>query len=164
MKKKADVNKTNAARMLDAAGIPYALTEYADDGAFHSGADVAAMVGADPARVFKTLVCRGHSGAYCVFVVPVTGELDLKRAAAAAGEKKVEMIPAKDITPVTGYVKGGCSPVGMKKAFATFIDSSAAGREAIFCSAGKRGLQLEIAPEDLAKAVSARFADLTGAG
>jgi len=160
VKKKKDANKTNAARILDAAGIAYALTEYADEDTFHTGADVAALVGADPACVFKTLVAQGHSKAYYVFVVPVTGELDLKKAAAAAGEKKIEMIPAKEITQITGYIKGGCSPVGMKKPFPTYIDSSAADKETIYCSAGKRGLQVELAPEDLRKITNAKFANL----
>jgi Cys-tRNA(Pro)/Cys-tRNA(Cys) deacylase len=136
--------------------------EYSDDGTFHTGADVAAMVGVDPKSVFKTLVSQGSDGAYYVFIVPVTSELDLKLAANIAGVKKIEMIPARDITQVTGYIKGGCSPVGMKKLLATFIDSSAAGQTTIFCSAGKRGLQMGIDPHDLEIITQAEFAPLVG--
>ncbi|MGM9658187.1 MAG: Cys-tRNA(Pro) deacylase [Eubacteriales bacterium] len=144
--------KTNAMRMLDKAGISYVCRNYTDTGAI-SGADVASVLGEDPERVFKTLVTRASSGAYYVFIVPVCAELDLKKAAKAVGEKSVAMIKSRELLPLTGYIHGGCSPVGMKKRFATVLDSSAEGKETIFVSGGRIGLQIELSPEDLAKAV-----------
>ena len=144
--------KTNAMRLLESLGIPCQMREYeTKDGAI-DGVSVAHKTGQDPARVFKTLVARGASGAVLVFCIPVEGELDLKRAARAAGEKSVAMLPLSGVTPATGYVRGGVSPMGMKKRYPTFIDRAALGHETILVSGGKVGLQLELAPQDLLRA------------
>ena len=119
------------------------------------------MLGEDPDRVFKTLVTQGRSGQYYVFVIPVREELDLKKAAKAAGEKSVSMIKQKELLPLTGYVHGGCSPVGMKKQFPTFIHHTAQQFEKMFVSAGKVGMQIELSPKDLAETVRCGFEDLT---
>ena len=151
--------KTNVMRLLDSRKIPYAAHTYAPDPAL-SGEDIALILGEDPSYVFKTLVTRGKTGRYYVFVIPVAAELNLKKAAAAAGEKSVEMIHQKELLPLTGYVHGGCSPVGMKKPFPTFVHSSANGLDRIFVSAGRVGFQMELAPADLSKLVRFRFAEL----
>ena len=140
--------KTNVCRMLDAKKISYELHTYEPNPKL-SGEEIAGILGEDPDAVFKTLVARGKSGAYYVFVVPVNAELDLKKAAKAAGEKSVGMIKQKELLPLTGYVHGGCSPIGMKKKFRTFIHESAKGYGRIFVSAGKVGFQIELAPDDL---------------
>lgn len=152
--------KTNAMRALDRANVPYTPHEYDAQGGI-DGEHVAAALGIDPARVFKTLVTAGKSGASYVFVIPVSQALDLKKAARVAGEKAVDMLPVKDLLAVTGYVRGGCSPLGMKKAFLTWIDESARAQEAILVSAGKIGRQVEVAPCALAGLAHARFAHLT---
>ena len=121
---KKDKNKTNVMRILDKAKLPYTPHEYEHGDGAVDGVTVAARLGQNVEEVFKTLVCHGHSGDYCVFVIPVAEELDLKKAARAAGEKSVEMIHVKDINAVTGYVRGGCSPIGMKKAFKTVFHES----------------------------------------
>ena len=126
-----------------------------------SGTEAAALMGKDPSTVFKTLVTVGASKEHYVFVIPVDKELDLKKAAKAAKEKNIEMIKSKDLLGLTGYVHGGCSPIGMKKAFATFIDESGKSLENITFSAGKIGYQIEMAPSDLAKVVRFEFAELT---
>jgi len=151
--------KTNVMRLLDSRKIPYAAHTYTPDPAL-SGEDIARILGEDPSHVFKTLVTRGKNGRFYVFVIPVAGELNLKKAASAAGEKSVEMIHQKELLPLTGYVHGGCSPIGMKKTFPTFVHFSAEGADRIFVSAGRVGFQIEIAPADLAKMVRFRFADL----
>ena len=151
--------KTNVMRLLDSRKIPYAAHTYAPDPAL-SGEDIARILREDPSYVFKTLVTRGKTGRYYVFVIPVAAELNLKKAAAAAGEKSVEMIHQKELLPLTGYVHGGCSPVGMKKPFPTFVHSSANGLDRIFVSAGRVGFQMELAPADLSKLVRFRFAEL----
>lgn len=151
--------KTNAMRILDAMHVSYQLHTY-EPGESVDGVSVAAKMGMDVNKVYKTLVTQGKGGGFFVFVVPVARELDLKKAARAAGEKSVEMIPVKEINRHTGYIRGGCSPVGMKKKYLTFIDESARGLPAMVVSGGRIGLQMEIAPEDLARSVSARFADL----
>lgn len=151
--------KTNAMRILDAMHVSYQLHTY-EPGESVDGVSVAAKMGMDVNKVYKTLVTQGKGGGFFVFVVPVARELDLKKAARAAGEKSVEMIPVKEINRHTGYIRGGCSPVGMKKKYPTFIDESARGLPAMVVSGGRIGLQMEIAPEDLARSVSARFADL----
>lgn len=152
--------KTNAMRILEKAKIAYTAHSYqSDDGAI-DGLAVAKKVGKNPEAVFKTLVTRGKSGGCFVFVVPVAHELDLKKAAKAAGEKSVEMIAVKDINKVTGYIRGGCSPVGMKKLYPTVIHTSAMEQPEILVSGGRIGLQIEIAPELLAKASNAVFADI----
>ena len=125
-----------------------------------SGAQIAGILGEPAEKVFKTLVTQGKSGAYYVFVVPVESELDLKKAAKAAGEKAVSMIKQKDLLPLTGYVHGGCSPIGMKKQFPTFIHETASDLDKIFVSAGKVGFQIELAPADLIKAAGCRLADI----
>ena len=152
--------KTNVMRLLDQAKIPYRPYCYAHTDAV-SGPDVAAALGLDPARVYKTLVTVGRTGAHYVFVLPVCRELDLKKAARAVQEKSIEMIKARELLPLTGYVHGGCSPVGMKKPFPTWIDETALLTDAFFCSAGRLGAQIGIDPEALAGYIGAQFADLT---
>ena len=159
MAKKDD--KTNVMRILAQAKIEYAAHSYGDGKTALSGAEVAAELGQDPACVFKTLVTVGRSGGHYVFMIPVLAELDLKKAASAAGEKSVEMIKQKDLLPLTGYVHGGCSPIGMKKPFPTFIDRSAEGHKTIFFSAGRIGAQVEMDPSELAALVKASFCSLT---
>ena len=154
--------KTNAMRILEREKVPYTAHEYAhEEGVAVAGVDVAGSMGEDPACVYKTLVTQGAHGGYYVFVVPAAGELDLKKAARSVGEKSVSMIPVKDINKVTGYIRGGCSPVGMKKAYVTRIDASAQGQRAIFVSAGRIGQQMEVNPEQLAQVCGAEFADIT---
>lgn len=155
----ADKSKTNAMRKLDSMKIKYKEHYYTDTDAV-SGVEVARVLGEDPAKVFKTLVTTGKSGTHYVFMVPVAEELDLKKAAAAAGEKNIEMLKAKELLPLTGYIHGGCSPIGMKKVFRTFIHGTADASETIFCSGGKIGFQIELAPSDLGKVVRIESADI----
>ena len=155
----AKIIKTNVMRLLDGAKIPYKEHCYAESGVV-SGVDVARVLGQSPDRVFKTLVTEGASRAHYVFVVPVEKELDLKKAAKAVGEKSIAMIPAKTLLPLTGYIHGGCSPIGMKKLFATTVDASARDRETICVSAGKIGYQVELAPADLEKMIPLTYADI----
>lgn len=146
--------KTNGMRILEKAGIPYTAHHYkADDGKI-DGLSVADKLGVLHEMVYKTLVTVAPSREFYVFVIPVAKELDLKAAAKAVGEKSLEMIHVADINKVTGYIRGGCSPVGMKKAYKTVIDASVRGLERFFVSAGKIGVQMEIAPEDLLKVVA----------
>ncbi len=152
-------DKTNVMRILDGKKIAYTAHFYEPD-ATMTGEQIAETLGEDPARVFKTLVTRGKSGGYFVFVVPVGAELDLKKAAKAAGEKAIAMIHQKELLPLTGYVHGGCSPIGMKKAFPTFLHETAREYEAICVSAGKVGAQIEVNPNDLAAATGCRWADV----
>ena len=156
---KADKEKTNVMRVLDGKKIPYVSHTYEPD-ATMSGEQIAALLGEDPARVFKTLVTQGKSGQYYVFVIPVQAELDLKKAAKEAGEKSVSMIRQKELLPLTGYVHGGCSPIGMKKQFPTFIHETAGTFERMFVSAGRVGFQVELAPGDLMNVVGCRLADV----
>ncbi len=151
--------KTNVMRLLDQQGVSYESHCYEGTGAI-SGAEVAAVLGQDPERVFKTLVTEGRSGQHYVFVIPVLGELDLKKAAAASGEKSIAMVKAKELLPLTGYIHGGCSPIGMKKPFPTFVEESAVLYDTILFSAGKIGYQVEIAPDELGKLISFQYADL----
>ncbi len=154
-------DKTNVMRVLEQKKVPYTPHSYPhEDGAAVDGAAVARLVGADPGRVFKTLVTMGASKGHYVFVIPVEGELDLKKAARAAGEKSLAMLPLKELTPLTGYVRGGCSPVGMKKRFPTFFHQSARDAETIWVSAGRIGAQVELAPQALCGLVGGTFADL----
>ena len=153
--------KTNALRMLDVRGISYRSTEYELSDGFTSGSDIARMQGLDPDAVFKTLVTQGKSGGYYVFLVPVAAELDLKKAAAAAGEKAIAMIKARELLPLTGYVHGGCSPIGMKKRFPTFVDETAQLFDTIHFSGGKVGCQIRMNPDDLARLIPFQYADLT---
>ncbi len=151
--------KTNALRQLEQKKLPYRSHDYTDSGAV-SGPDVAAALGEDPEKVFKTLVTTGKSGQHYVFVLPVCRELDLKKAAAAVKEKNVAMLPQKELLPLTGYIHGGCSPIGMKKLFPTVLHESAAGLETLCVSGGRIGLQVELAPADLGKLVPYTLADI----
>ena len=153
------LSKTNALRILDSLGVPYEATEFETDGAV-SGVEAASRLGADESRVYKTLVTVGKSGAHYVFVVPVAEELDLRKAAVAAGEKNIAMIHSKELLPLTGYIHGGCSPIGMKKAFPTFIDTSAEALDFMVFSGGRIGLQVKMAPDSLIKAANATYKDL----
>lgn len=152
--------KTNVMRILEQRKLPYAAYEYDDSDNMVDGVTVAGMVGKDPSFVYKTLISVGKSGAYYVFVLPVDRELSLKKAAKAAGEKKIELLPIKQIEPVTGYIKGGCSPIGMKKAYTTTFHIDAKKLHKIIFSAGKVGHQVEINPSDITKAIKAGFADI----
>ena len=154
------LEKTNAARLLDKAGIAYKLIPYEFDENDLAAQHVADSLGQDIARVFKTLVLHGDKAGYIVCVVPGDSEVDLKALAKVSGNKKVEMIPMKDLLSVTGYIRGGCSPVGMKKRFPTYFHSTALDFDIIYVSAGVRGLQLEIAPSDLISFVGATVADV----
>ena len=154
------IEKTNAARLLDKAGISYKLIPYEFDENDLAAQHVADSLGQDIARVFKTLVLHGDRPGHIVCVVPGNGEVDLKALAKASGNKKVEMIAMKDLLGVTGYIRGGCSPVGMKKRFPTFFHTTALDFDTIYVSAGVRGLQLEIAPSDLIGFVGASVADV----
>lgn len=154
-----DKIKTNAVRILEKNKINYSIHHYECDG-FTDGADIAKKLGLDPEEVYKTLIAKGKSGKYYVFVIPVEDELDLKKAAKAAGEKNVEMIHVKDINAVSGYIRGGCSPVGMKKKYETFIESTGE-LEKIYVSAGRIGDMMCLTPEDLKNVSQAKEADLT---
>ena len=150
--------KTNVMRVLDQKKIPYTPHHYAHPNGAVDGESVAALIGRDPACVCKTLVTQGASKKYYVFVIPVGRELDLKAAAKAAGEKSIAMLPQAQLLPLTGYVHGGCSPVGMKKQFSTVLDQSVENLEAIVVSAGKIGAQVELAPADLCGLIRGKFA------
>ena len=150
--------KTNPMRHLDKLGIPYAVHHY--EGGVLSGIDVATVQGQDPHEVFKTLVTMGQPKCYYVFLVPVTGDLDLKKAAASVGEKSVSMIKSADLLPLTGYVHGGCSPLCTKRPMKVTIDATAQEHERIYFSAGKVGYQIEMAVADLPKAMDFQFADI----
>ena len=154
--------KTNVMRILDQKKISYTPNTYPCSGGAVDGATVAGLIGVAPERVFKTLVTRGASRQNYVFVVPVMQSLNLKAAARAVGEKSIEMIHQAELLPLTGYVHGGCSPVGMKKQLRTVIDDSAQGLEAMVVSAGKIGFQVELSPADLAGLARARFAPVSG--
>lgn len=154
------LEKTNAARLLDKAGVAYRLIPYEFDENDLAAQHVADSLGQDIARVFKTLVLHGDRTGYIVCVVPGDSEVELKALAKVSGNKKVEMIPMKDLLSVTGYIRGGCSPVGMKKRFPTYFHSTALDFDIIYVSAGVRGLQLEIAPSDLISFVGASVADV----
>ncbi|MBP3464890.1 MAG: Cys-tRNA(Pro) deacylase [Angelakisella sp.] len=156
---KEKTEKTNVMRLLEQKGIPYTPHDYRASGAV-GGTEVAAALGEDPARVFKTLVTVGASGGHYVFVIPVAEELDLKKAAKAVGEKSIAMLPQKELLPLTGYIHGGCSPIGMKKPFPTVLHQSAAERESIYVSAGKVGFQAELAPADLQKMLPMKLGDV----
>ena len=158
MAKKTD--KTNAARLLDKAGISYKLIPYEFDENDLAAQHVADSLGQDIARVFKTLVLHGDKTGHLVCVIPGNCEVDLKALAKASGNKKVEMIPMKDLLAVTGYIRGGCSPIGMKKRFPTYFHSTALDHETIFVSAGVRGLQIEMAPQALISFVGGTLAEV----
>ena len=153
--------KTNVMRILDQRRVPYTPHTYPVGDAAPDGVSVAAMMGQDPAAVFKTLVCRGAGGGFYVFDIPVAATLDLKKAARAVGEKSVAMIAQKELLPLTGYIHGGCSPVGMKKPFPTVFHESVNGLDTVTVSAGKVGHQIECRPADLLALVGADTADIT---
>ncbi len=159
-KDKEKTEKTNVMRLLDAKKIEYETFCYADTPTT-VGTEVAALLGQDPNRVFKTLVTVGASGEHYVFVVPVNRELNLKKGAKCVGEKKIEMIKSKELLALTGYIHGGCSPIGMKKFFTTTVDSTAENFEKIYFSAGKIGYQVGVAVADIKKVIKVSFAPLT---
>ena len=152
--------KTNAVRILDTMKISYTLREYEVSENDVSAEYVAEKIGVEPEKLYKTLVLKGNTVPFIVAVIPSSAQLDLKKIAKVSGNKHCEMLLMKDLLSVTGYIRGGCSPIGMKKQFPTYIEELAQTEEQIIISAGKRGLQLVIAPEDLQKAVQAEFADL----
>lgn len=153
------MKKTNALRFLDQNKIDYEIVEYdPEDGV--SGLDVARKTGENPENVYKTLVTVTKDKEHFVFVIPVLNELDLKKAAAELNIKKIDMLPQKDLLPLTGYVHGGCSPIGMKKEFPTYIDKSASGKKYIYVSAGKVGMQVKINPDNLVNLIKASYKDL----
>lgn len=152
--------KTNVMRILDKMKINYKSYSYADTEAI-SGVEVAKVLNQNPKQMFKTLVTVSKSNKYYVFMIPVAEELDLKKAASSVSEKSVEMIKAKDLLPITGYIHGGCSPIGMKKPFTTVIDESASSFETIIFSAGKIGYQVELSLEELKKVIRFNMADIT---
>lgn len=154
------VEKTNAARLLDRAKITYGLVPYRVDEEHLAATHVAEELGEDVGSVFKTLVLRGDRTGHFVCVVPADHEVDLKAAARVSGNKKADLIPMKELLPVTGYIRGGCSPIGMKRAFPTYIHSSCLGLSEIYVSAGVRGLQIRIAPDALIAFTRAETADL----
>ena len=154
------MTRTNVMRLLDAAGIEYEAGEYEVDENDLSGSHAADMMGADHDSMFKTLVLRGEKTGYLVCCIPVDEELDLKKVAKAAGDKKVEMIHMKELLPLTGYIRGGCSPIGMKKKFPTYIEETAILYDRITVSAGQRGVQISVEPDKLAGYLEAEFAPL----
>ena len=152
--------KTNVMRLLDKAKIKYESKEYPVDENDLSGSHAADLLGVDHGSVFKTLVLKGEKTGFLVCCIPVDGEVDLKKAAKAAGDKKVEMLPMKDLLATTGYIRGGCSPIGMKKRFPTYLHPSAFDYEVIAVSAGQRGVQVLLSPADLVDFVSAKVVEL----
>lgn len=154
------MNKTNAIRILESHRIEFDIKEYEVDEDDLSGESVAEKIGATNEEVFKTLVAKGDRSGYCVFCIPVNFELDLKKAARASGNKSVDLIKVKELFPLTGYVRGGCSPIGMKKLFPTYIDETAQLFDRIYVSAGIRGMQVHLNPTDLKNLIDAEFADL----
>lgn len=160
MAKKDKTEKTNAVRLVEKAGVEYKMHTYDVSDGKLDGVSVAEKTGMDVDKVYKTLVTVGQSKEHYVYVIPVAKELDLKKAAKFFGEKKIEMIHQKELLPLTGYIHGGCSPIGMKKPFLTCIDESAMDHETICVSGGKVGVQMELDPEDLAALASADFGDI----
>lgn len=152
--------KTNAIRILEQKKAAFEVLTYETGETPPSGVEAAKILGRDPARVFKTLVTVGKSGAHYVFIIPAAAELDLKKAAGAAGEKHIAMVRSRELLPLTGYVHGGCSPVGMKKPFPTFLDETAERFPSVIVSAGKIGMHVDIAVSELLKAVALRICDL----
>ncbi len=157
---KEKINKTNVARLLDKAKITYELVPYEVDENDLSATHVAEQLGENVEQVFKTLVLHGDKTGYLVCVIPGADEVDLKKAAKVSGNKKCEMLPMKELLPVTGYIRGGCSPIGMKKHFPTYIHRTAVTFSHIYVSAGQRGLQVKLAPADLIRESRAEEADL----
>ncbi len=157
---KEKISKTNAARMLDKSKVPYKLVPYEVDEADLSAKHVAEVLGENIEQVFKTLVLHGDRTGHLVCVVPGDHEVDLKKVAKVSGNKKCDMIAVKELLPLTGYIRGGCSPIGMKKHFPTYIHSTIEQFDKIWVSAGIRGLQIEIAPKDLIREVRANVSDI----
>lgn len=162
MGKKNDktAEKTNVMRLLEQAKIAYEEYTYGP-GVGTNGVDVAHALGQDVTHVYKTLVTTGKTGTHYVFVIPVAEELDLKKAASAVGEKSIEMLKSKDLLPLTGYIHGGCSPIGMKKFFTTTVNETAKNQDYIMFSGGKIGYQVKVSPADLEKMIRLNYADLT---
>lgn len=158
--KKQNSAKTNAVRLLEQAKIPFSTHEYEVDESNLAADHVAESLGQDIRRVFKTLILHGERAGYFVCVVPGDCEVDLKKAAKAAGAKKADLIPMKELLPLTGYIRGGCSPIGMKKPFPTYFHHTATDFDTIYVSAGRRGMQVEIAPQALIDFVGAELTDL----
>lgn len=154
------MRKTNVVRLIEAANFRYNLREYKFSPDEIDAVSVANMIGAEPERVFKTLVARGDKSGIFVFVIPGNYSLNLKKAANSSGNKKIEMVKEKELLPLTGYIKGGCSPIGMKKLYPVLIDETAGLWDTIFVSAGIRGIQVEISPYDLKTMISAEWRDL----
>lgn len=154
------IKKTNAVRILEQKKISYNMVTYDKSDGRIDGVSVAQKICKAPELVYKTLVTQGNSKEFYVFIIPVKEELDLKKAAKAAGEKKMEMIPVKDILKLTGYIRGGCSPIGMKKNYKSFIDSSALGIDKVVVSAGKIGAQIELELEELTRVIGAKLVDI----
>ena len=152
--------KTNAIRILESKNISHSTIEYESSEEEIDAISVAHKINAEPEMVFKTLVARSEKNELLVFVIPGNFELNLKKAAAASGSKKIELIKVKELQPLTGYIRGGCSPIGMKKLFPTFIDETAQLFDRIFCSAGVRGMQINLSPLDLSAVTESEFADL----
>lgn len=155
------INKTNVARLLDKAKVAYQLVPYEVDENDLSATHVADQLGENVAQVFKTLVLHGDKSGYFVCVIPGADEVDLKKAAKVSGNKSCEMIPVKELLPLTGYIRGGCSPIGMKKPFPTAVDETVELCDTVIFSAGKIGYQVEMTPADLQRAISCTLADLT---
>lgn len=153
-------NKTNAMRILDRSGVNYTAYEYRPDENDLSGAHVAHQIGLPEDIVYKTLVAKGDKTGILVFVIPCAAELDLKKCASVSGNKKVELVAVKELRDLTGYIRGGCSPVGMKKAYPTYIDETATLFEKITVSAGVRGCQILLSPDELVKVINAEFSDI----
>lgn len=154
--------KTNAVRLIEQKKITFELLEYnTDDAQSVDGVSVAEKIGYPYSYVYKTLLATAGANQFCVFIVPVAEELDLKKAAKVIGQKKIQMLPVKELFQVTGYVRGGCSPIGMKKLFPTFIDKTAESLDFMIVSAGKIGMQLKLTPQDLANICRAKFEELT---
>lgn len=156
----AKIHKTNASRLLDKANILYELIPYEVDESDLSAVHVAEQLGENVSQVFKTLILLGDKNGYFVCIIPGDKDVDLKLAAKASGNKKAEMIPMKDLLSVTGYIRGGCSPIGMKKKFPTFIHATCTNYDTIYISAGVRGVQLKLAPDSFIKYIDATIAEL----
>ena len=153
--------KTNALRILDTHKVPYSISEYQWSEDHATGLHVVEALGLEKKEVFKTLVGKGDKTGYVVFCIPVVAELDMKQAARVSHNKSVELVPVKDLLGITGYLRGGCSPVGMKKAFPTYFDATMEPLEFVYVSAGLRGMQMKVKPKDLASVVNAEFIELT---
>ena len=157
---KNSVTKTNAARILDQEDIKYTIRTYEVVGEHQSALEVAKAINVEPNKIYKTLVLKGQKDPFLIAVIPSDANLDFKKIAKASGNKNCEMLPLKDLLTTTGYIRGGCSPIGMKKLFPTYIEELASLEETIIISAGKKGVQIEINPEDLQQLIHAKFVDL----